>query len=153
MFKWILTFTNEENIDQPMINQFSEIAQRYISSTFDLKAYIDRGQHKSYTFWQWTFSFLFSPLCTYFFFFSISQWCSNVFFFLAGGGGGYFVFGQTTSKSVTVNHIQSFSINIPHRVVCTFVLFKWIYGINKKCSLLHFSTVTVIQTVVIVYIR
>ncbi len=47
---------------------------------------------------------------------------------------------------------RSLSINIPHRVMCTFVLLKWIYGIHKKCSLLHFNTVTVIQTVVIVYI-
>ncbi len=31
---------------------------------------------------------------------------------------------------VTVNHIQSFSINSPHTVMCTFVLLKWIYGIH-----------------------
>ncbi len=37
-----MTFTNEENIDQPMTNQFSEIAERYISWTFNWKAYIDR---------------------------------------------------------------------------------------------------------------
>ncbi len=52
----------------------------------------------------------------------------------------FYFYGQTTSKSVTVNHIQSFSINIPHTVMCTFVLLKWIYGMHKKCSLLHFST-------------
>ncbi len=63
-------------------------------------------------------------------------------------------FGQTTSKSVTVNHIQSFSINILHTVMCQFIVLKWIYGIHKKRSLLHFSTVTVIQTVAsIVYSR
>ncbi len=89
------------------------------------------------------FLFLFSPLCTYFFFFSFHN---DVVMCL-------FYFFQTTSKSVTVNHIQSFSINIPHTVMCTFVLLKWIYGIHKKYSLLHFSTVTVIQTVAIVYIR
>ncbi len=61
-------YCNEETIDQPMTNQFSEIAQRYISWTFNWKAYIDRGQHKSYKFWQWSFSFLFSPLCPYFIF-------------------------------------------------------------------------------------
>ncbi len=44
--KWILTFTNEENIDQPIIKQFSEIAQRCISWPFNWEAYIDRGQHK-----------------------------------------------------------------------------------------------------------
>ncbi len=65
----------------------------------------------------------------------------------------FFFFGQITSKSVTVNPIQSLSINIPHKVMCTFVLLKWIYGIHMKCSLLHLSSVTVIQTVVIVYIR
>ncbi len=48
---------------------------------------------------------------------------------------------------------QSLSINIPHTVMCKFALLKWICGINKKRSLLHFSTVTVIQTVAIVYIR
>ncbi len=43
-------------------------------------------------------------------------------------------FCQTTSKSVTVNHIQSFSINIPHTEMCKFIFLKWIYGIHKKCS-------------------
>ncbi len=62
-------------------------------------------------------------------------------------------FWQTTSKSVTVNSILSISINIPHKVMCKFVLLKWIYGIHKKCRLLDFNTVTVIQTVAIVYIR
>ncbi len=65
----------------------------------------------------------------------------------------FYFFCQITSKSVTVNPIQSLSINIPHTVMCTFILLKWIYDIHKKYSLLHFSTVTVIQTVVIVYIR
>ncbi len=45
---------NEENVDQPMINQFSEIAQRCISWTFNYsRKHIDRGQHKSYKFWEW----------------------------------------------------------------------------------------------------
>ncbi len=65
----------------------------------------------------------------------------------------FFFWCQTTSKSVTVNPIQSLSINIPHTAMCKFVLLKWIYGIHNKCSLLHFNTVTVIQTVAIVYIR
>ncbi len=39
-FKWILTFTNEENIDQPIIT--SEITQRCISWTFNWKAYRQR---------------------------------------------------------------------------------------------------------------
>ncbi len=38
-----MTFTNEENLGQPIINQFSEIAQKCISWTFYWKAYI--GQH------------------------------------------------------------------------------------------------------------
>ncbi len=42
---WILqenidfNFTNDKNIDQPIINQFSKIAQRCISRTFNSKAY------------------------------------------------------------------------------------------------------------------
>ncbi len=52
---YFLQISNEENIDQPMIKQFSEIAQRCISWNFNWKAYINRGQHKSNKFWQWTF--------------------------------------------------------------------------------------------------
>ncbi len=169
-----------------MINQFSEIAQRHISWTFNWKAYRqelqilmmdehpgnDQGQQQrgrrgvrmhggrvqrqnrgrgrrgqgqrrisdeirativdhvvnhGLQWLRWVSSvclsnFAFSP---YFFFFSISQW------------------------RCTVNPIQSLSINTPHTVVCKFVLLNWIYDIHKKCSLLHFNTLTVIQTVAI----
>ncbi len=84
------------------------------------------------------FIFAFVPT---FFVFSISQWHCNVIIYF---------FGQTTNRSVTVNHIQSFSINILHTVMYTFVHLK---NIHKKSSPLHFSTVTVIQTVAMVYIR
>ncbi len=133
MFKWILTFTNEENIDQPMTNQFSEIAQSYVSWIFNREAYIG-GRHKNYKFRVDFLIFIFVVMCLN---------CFKMFYF----------FYQTTSKSVTVNHIQSFSIKIPRTVMCTFVLLKWICGIHKKHSLLHFSTVTVIQTDAIVYIK
>ncbi len=72
-------------------------------------------------------NFVFSPLCPYFFFFY--------------------------HNDVVLSILSSLSINTPHTVVCKFVLLNWIYGIHKKCSLLHFNTVTVIQTVVIVYLR
>ncbi len=35
------------------------------------------------------------------------------------------LFCQITSKSVTVNPIQSLSINIPHTVMCTFEMDIW----------------------------
>ncbi len=38
----IVTFTNEDNINQPIINQFFEIAQRCISWTLIWKAYRQR---------------------------------------------------------------------------------------------------------------
>ncbi len=127
-YKFAMNCSNESRLSlRREYRSTNEIAQRSISRTFIWKAYRQRTTqelNKSNN----RLSHLYFHLCAHILFFSILQWSCNVCFFV-----------QTNSKIVTVNHIQSFSINIPHTVMCKLVLLKWIYMAYMRSSAFCFS--------------